>query len=850
MNRVVLAVDGHSLMYRAFYALPPMQNRMGEHTNSIYGFFSMLFSAIEKLSPDHLVIAFDKEGKVFRHETFDAYKAGRKETPAELVTQFPLLKDTLDKMGVKYIECQGFEADDILGTLSAKCEENGDDIYLLTGDRDTYQLVGKHTKVFLTKKGVSENLLVDEAELMSIYGLQPDQMTDLKGLMGDASDNIPGVKGVGEKTALKLLGQYQTIDGVYDHIDEIKGALKEKLIKDKDNAFMSKEIGTIVRDLDCVQAIDTYVMPIFSRENVEPAFERLEFKALLKRIVGEPSKPMVKIEKITVSDMDALDRMIETIEKAGIVGIYAADEWCFAIEDTQEYTLVMEHSLLNVGFGLSMVLDHMKRMFEDASIEKVVYDAKELKHRLHEFNISLEGLVFDTKLAEYVIDPTARSFEIDAIAKKYDYHATAALLIKILEDQRTRIKDNNLNEILDDIEMPLLDVLFDMEVIGFKADKAMLKQLKIEYDAKIESVTKRIYDAAGADDFNINSTKQLGEVLFERLGLPIQKKTKTGYSTDIKVLEKLEGKHPIISEIILYRKLTKLSSTYIEGLLNILDHDDKIHSTFNQISTATGRISSTDPNLQNIPIRTEEGREIRKVFIPSLPEGVLVAADYSQIELRVLASIANDENMIDAFNKNQDIHARTASQVFGVPIEDVSSKLRSDAKAVNFGIVYGISGFGLARNLGIAVPRATAYIEKYLEEFSGIAEYMQNIKASAKKLGYVKTMQGRVRYIHELSSSNFNIRSFGERAALNTPIQGTAADIIKVAMIKVYEEIEKRGLKSKLILQVHDELIVDAVKEEADEIAFMLKNIMENVVQLKVPLVANVSIGHSWYEAK
>ncbi len=850
MNRVLLAVDGHSLMFRAFYALPPMQNLKGEHTNSIYGFFSMLFSAVEKVKPDHLVVAFDKEGKVFRHDTYSDYKAGRKETPPELTSQFPLLNKALDMIGIQTLACKGFEADDILGTLSKVCEENGDDIYLLTGDRDTFQLVGKHTRVFLTKKGVSENIIVDEAVIKEMYGLTPAQMTDMKGLMGDASDNIPGVKGVGEKTAVKLLGEYGTLDGVYAHIDEIKGALKDKLVNDKENAFMSKQIGTIVRDMDCVGDISAYQMPEINADTLQPAFEMLEFKTLLRRYGGEAQTQKHSVTPESVDDMDKLGRMLSDAEKAEMIGIVMADRLSLAISENKEYEFVLEHSLLNTDFAAAEVMAKLKPLMENAAVKKIVFDAKAFKHHLDAYGIVLNGLVFDTKLAEYVLDPTARSFEIDALEKKYDYAAKAALLIKIYQEQKRQIEGKGLSEILDGIEMPLMDVLFDMEQTGFKADRGILNQLKLEYDEKIEACTSRIYEAAGFDDFNINSTKQLGEVLFERLGLPAQKKTKTGYSTDIGVLEKLESAHPIISEIIEYRKLTKLKSTYIDGLLGMLDGEGKIHSTFNQISTATGRISSTEPNLQNIPIRTEEGREIRKVFIPSTPDGVLVAADYSQIELRVLASIADDANMIDAFNKNQDIHTRTASQVFGVPIEEVTSKLRSDAKAVNFGIVYGISGFGLARNLGIAVPRATAYIEKYLEEFSGIAQYMENIKEQAKRDGYVKTMQGRIRYIRELASSNFNVRSFGERAALNTPIQGTAADIIKLAMIKVYEQLKARGLKSKLILQVHDELIVDAVIGEEDEVSKLLKDIMEHVVKLKVPLVANVSQGKSWFDAK
>lgn len=848
----MLAIDGNSLMHRAFYALPLMQNKKGDYTNSVYGFFTMLFSAIEKVNPDHLVVAFDKKGKVFRHEKFAEYKAGRKEMPPELRPQFPLLKFALDEIGIKRIELEGYEADDILGTLAKKGEESGDKVYILTGDRDAFQLISSETRVFLTKKGVSESLIVDRKELVNLYSLKPEQMRDMKGLMGDSSDNIPGVKGVGEKTAIKLLSEYKTLEGVYENIEEIKGALKDKLLKDKEKAFLSRELGTIETALDGVDDIDGLKMPKIDGDALRPAFEVLEFRSLLKRfgVDGGKEKEIPKIEAKTIDNLSDLDSLISEIEKSGQMGIVMDDNLSIATDEKHEYEIVCEHSLLNSDFTLDMVLKKFSDVFENERIKKIVYDAKDFMHLLHGYDIELKSLDFDTKLAEYVLDPTAKSISLDTISKKYDFDAKAALLIAAATAQKDKLKSDELTNIYYNIEMPLLAVLFDMEKCGFKVDKEMLVLLQKEYDNSISKLVEKIYTLSGFDDFNINSTKQLGEVLFERLGLPVQKKTKTGYSTDIEVLEKLSGKHPVVPEIIEYRKLTKLKSTYVDGLLSLIDSEGKIHSTLNQISTATGRISSTDPNLQNIPIRTEQGREIRKVFIPSTKEGVLIAADYSQIELRVLADIADDANMKDAFLKKQDIHARTASQVFDVPMSEVTSRHRGDAKAVNFGIVYGISGFGLARNLGISVPRATAYIEKYLEEFSGIAGYMERIKKEAKDNGYVRTLLGRIRYIKELSSSNYNIRSFGERAALNTPIQGTAADIIKLAMIKVHDEIERRGLKSKLILQVHDELIVDTIKGEEHEVKNMLKETMENVVKLNVPLVANVSEGKSWFEAK
>ncbi|MEX1307726.1 MAG: DNA polymerase I [Eubacteriales bacterium] len=850
MSKTLLAIDGNSLLFRAFYALPLMENQKGEYTNAIYGFFSMIFNALAEVKPDDIVVAFDVKGPVFRHQTFSEYKAGRKETPSELVPQFALLKKALDMIGIKYVEKPGFEADDLLGAFAKVYEKNGDTTYLLTGDRDTYQLISDKINVFLTKKGVSELLVVDEEKLEEIYTLKPDQMVDLKGLMGDASDNIPGVKGVGEKTAVKLLSAYQTIEGVYDHIDEIKGALKEKLIKDKDNALMSREIGTIVTQIDGIDTQADYHAPEISAETLTPAFTMLEFRTLLKRFGGEVKETAREIETEAVDSTDKLKDVISEIEKSSVLGIVFEENMVLAASENKDYELVCEHSLLSSDFTITTALELLSPVLNDESIKKVIYDAKGVKHKLADFGIAVGGLVFDTKLAEYVLDPTAKSFALDAVQRKYDINGKAALLLAVWPKQQKRIQADALTSIMDGVEMPLLNVLFDMEQCGFKVDKKALLELQTEYDKNIETTIARIYHLAGFDDFNINSTKQLGEVLFERLGLPIQKKTKTGYSTDIEVLQKLEDKHPVIAEIISYRKLTKLKSTYIDGLLGLIDSEGKVHSTFNQISTATGRISSTEPNLQNIPIRTQEGREIRRVFVPSQKDGILVAADYSQIELRVLADIAEDANMIDAFRKNQDIHTRTASQVFDVPIDEVTSRLRSDAKAVNFGIVYGISGFGLARNLGISVNRAQAYIDKYLAEFSGIANYMERVKNQAKEDGFVRTSLGRIRYIRELSSNNYNIRSFGERAALNTPIQGTAADIIKLAMIKVDEALKERKMVSQLILQVHDELIVDAAANEAEEVSSLLKDLMEHVVELKVPLVANVSRGKTWYEAK
>jgi DNA polymerase I len=849
MKNTLLAIDGNSLLYRAFYALPLMENSKGDFTNAIYGFFTMLFPAIEKVKPTHMVVAFDKKGKVFRHEKYPEYKGGRKPTPEELVFQFPLLKSAFDQIGIAYMEYDGYEADDILGSFAKYCDTHGDDAYILSGDRDVLQLISTHTKVFLTKKGVSQSLIVDKEALFEMYQMTPSQMVDMKGLMGDASDNIPGVKGVGEKTAIKLLSEYQTLENIYENIADIKGALQQKLISDKESAFLSKELGRIYIDLDVAHDLSKFVMPSLDGKTLSPVFKQFEFKSLLKRY-GDEEEKIVAVEPIVIDNRSDFEKLTSKIDASDHFSIVLEDSLYISIDDKCEYKIVFEHSLLSTEFTIDTVLSGLKGYFENSSIKKIVYDGKALMHRLNKSEIALKGIVFDVKLAAYVLDPTQKSFEIDSVADGYGKSGKSLFLYQIWKKQKKELEEKQLSFIYYDVELPLMDVLFDMELTGISVDQGILKKLKIDFEGRIASLIDQIYSLTGFDDFNINSTKQLGEVLFERLKLPIQKKTKTGYSTNIDVLEKLEPYHACITKIIDYRKITKLKSTYIDGLLGLVDAGGKLHSTFNQISTATGRISSVEPNLQNIPIRTQEGREIRKVFIPSKSDGVLVAADYSQIELRVLADIADDKNMKDAFLKNQDIHTRTASQVFDVPLGEVTPRLRGDAKAVNFGIVYGISGFGLAKNLNISVNRASAYIEKYLEEFDGIAKYMKEIKAKASKDGYVTTKFGRIRYIRELASRNFNIRSFGERAALNTPIQGTAADVIKIAMVKVFKHLKDSGLKSKLVLQVHDELIVDTVLGEEEKVKTMLKDIMEDIFKSDVPLLVNVSSGKTWYEAK
>jgi len=849
LNETLLVVDGNSLMFRAFYALPLMTNKDGSYTNAVYGFFSMLLNTVDFLAPTHLAIAFDMKGKTFRHDMFEEYKGTRKPTPEELVPQIPLLKETLQTAGIKVLEKEGFEADDILGLLSKKSAEQHMSAVLLSGDKDLFQLVSDSCSVLLTRKGVSELDIINEEKLDEQYGLAPDQIVDLKGFMGDSSDNIPGVPGVGEKTALKLLHEYHTMDGVYQHIDDIKGKLKEKLEDNKDKAYLSRRLAQIDTGFDMDVPLDSLAFPGFSESNMQEAFKALGFGSLLKRL-GFEKKTSREVSVERIEDQAGLKAALQSVSAKPPVAFYFGEAISFSNDVSTEYEVISEHSLLNVDFTPDIVISMLKPVLEDESIPKVLHGAKQNAAMLREYGVRPQNVLHDTKLAEYVIDPGAAKYEMDAMRSRYDAAGTAAAMLQIVPQQNSRIERDDLQRIYNDMEMPLMGVLLDMEETGFRIDLDLLSAFSGEMSANIDRITAEIYESCGFDDFNINSTKQLGEVLFERLGLPVVKKTKTGYSTDIEVLEKLSGKHPVIEKIIEYRRITKLFSTYIDGLRKIADKNGVVHTTFVQISTVTGRISSKEPNLQNIPIRTAEGREIRRLFVPSDPSRKLISADYSQIELRILAAISGDEVMKNAFAAGIDIHTRTASEVFNVAIDQVSPDMRRSAKAVNFGIVYGISDFGLARNLGIPVKKAAGYIERYFARFPGVKKYMDDIKALAKQQGYVATLLGRRRYLPELKSKNYNVRSFGERAALNTPIQGTAADVIKIAMVDVAEKLAHGRFESRLILQVHDELIIDAVESEIDAVSRLLKDCMENAYALDVPLVADVAIGNNWLEAK
>lgn len=849
MKQTLMVVDGNSLMHRAFYALPILSNKKGEYTNAVYGFFSMLFSALDTLKPDYLAVAFDKKGKTFRHEMFTEYKGTRKATPEELIPQFPLLRTALKDVGIKSLDLDGYEADDLLGVLSKEATGRDVESVLLTGDKDTYQLVSDTCRVMLTRKGVSELDIIDKIKLYELYALTPDQIVDLKGFMGDSSDNIPGVPGVGEKTALKLLHAYTDMDGVYANIDEIKGKLKEKLIDNKDKAYLSRTLATIDVNAPIKVELDSLSFTGFEEDKIRSSFDELGFASLLKRL-GFEKNSLKAVEKTEISSMAALKELIAVIEEKDHLAVTFGDNISLAISPEKEYNIVAEHSLLNVDFTREIVLSTLKPLLEDARTPKILHGTKQITTLLKEYDVAINGMHFDTKLAEYALNPGAPNFEMSALRDKYECLGEAAMLCHVYPKQKQQLKEQGLWYVYNDIEVPLMNVLADMERTGFRIDLPLLDDFAQNMSQKIHQITQKIYDLSGYDDFNINSTKQLGTVLFERLGLPAIKKTKTGYSTNIEVLEKLSDKHPVIDQIIEYRHLTKLKSTYIDGLKNIADSKGFVHTTFMQISTVTGRISSKEPNLQNIPIRTQEGREIRRLFLPSADDRKLITADYSQIELRILASISGDSVMKAAFLSGDDIHTRTASEVFGVPIDSVTDEMRRSAKAVNFGIVYGISDFGLARNLNIPVKMAASYIEKYFARFSGVKQYMDSIKAKAKEDGFVTTLLGRRRYLPELKSNNYNVRSFGERAALNTPIQGTAADIIKLAMVEVARKLVDGGFESKLILQVHDELIIDAVGDEISAVSKLLQECMENAYEFTVPLVAEVAVGDNWLDAK
>jgi DNA polymerase-1 len=831
LHKKLLAIDGNSLIHRAFWALPQMSDGEGRPTNAVYGFLSMLFKMAETYEPTHIIVAFDKKGPTFRHAMYSEYKAGRKPTPDDLKAQIPILKDALSMLGIRSVEVASFEADDILGTLSRLPDAEK---YIVTGDKDALQLISDSAFVVLTKKGVSEVKLYDAGELKSEYGLDPAQIVDLKSLMGDSSDNIPGVPGVGEKTALKLIGEFGTLENLYKHIDELpKNKMREKLEANREKAEMSRKLAEIDTSVPLDMDIDTARFEGFEPRRLQKMCVKYDFKSFLKRFDAEIKEQEISLKQI---DIEWIGKEIGGGDAFAL--LIGDDDVRIAVNEKEDMVLPLKKTLIDEGNDLQDILDAIKPYLDG---KLVAHDVKGL---MHHFGRPVKG-AFDVMIAAWVIDPSYSKYDAASVLSRERLPWGAASLLALSKAQRGAIDKNELSFIYDQIEIPLAGVLYEMEKAGFYVSEGALRELKEKYEAEIERLTRKIYESAGSE-FNINSPKQLGKVLFEDLGLKTGKKKKTGYSTDIEVLEKLADSHEIVRLVIDFRQVSKLKSTYVDGLLGLVKNG-YVHTTFLQTAAATGRLSSVEPNLQNIPIKTEMAQDIRRAF--TAPEGYsIVSADYSQIELRILAHIAQDEHLMDAFRKGQDIHARTAAEILGKRIDDVTGEERSNAKAVNFGIVYGISDFGLARNIGISRKHAGEYINRYFDEFSGVKRYMDNIIKQAHEDGYVRSLWGRIRYLKELSSHNYNIRSFGERAALNSPIQGSAADIIKIAMIRAAEKLEKTS--SRLVLQVHDELIVYAKQGEEDAVQAVLKECMEHAAEISVPLAVHVARGKTWAEAK
>jgi len=854
----LVLIDGNSLVNRAFYALPPLNNNKGIPIGAVYGFTNMLVRAILDFKPKFLAVAFDLPKPTFRHIKYEGYKATRKSMPDELRVQMPIVKEMLSTMGIKVIEKEGFEADDILGTMASR----GVNTTIVTGDKDALQLIGKETRVMLTKRGISEVAMFDTVALQQEYGMTPIQFIDYKALCGDTSDNIPGVPGVGDKTARGLLADYGSLDGVYENVDKVAGKLKDKLVSGKELAYLSKELATIdnnvpldVSLLDCI-----YKFP-FSI-TVKQFFTENSFKSLAKREElfekgsGEGIKvtmgddaPSTQIRQAVVLETQAqlLESLNEVKDKIALV---FGEEISFALGEGGEYTAKLSHTLLDIGLNVGMVLGALKPVCENEKVQKIVFDAKSLKKQLKQYGIELINYT-DCKLAQYLIDPVVIKGNLSEVFESVglDKNTLAVSLFCYETMLKEQLEERQLVSLFEEIELPLVEVLYKMEREGFKVDKNILSALGFDFSERCEKLSKDIQEIAGVQ-FNVNSPKQLAKVLFEDLKILYPKKGEKKFSTAADILEQLVDKSPIVAKVLDYRSLAKLNSTYVEGLLSAMDSNEIVRTDFKQMLTATGRLSSVEPNLQNIPIREEEGRLLRKAFVPKTNDSVLICADYSQIELRLMAHLSGDEKMIAAFLSGEDIHTSTAMEVFGVDKAAVTSIMRREAKAVNFGIIYGISDFGLAQNLKIARYKAKDYIDKYLERFSNVKKFMDSAVADAKSKGYAVSMFGRKRAIPELRASNPHTRGFGERVAMNMPLQGSAADIIKIAMNRVASELEKSSKGAKLILQVHDELIVECKETEAGDIANLVKKCMENAVQLKVPLVVDVGIGKSWYECK
>ncbi|MDU4935262.1 MAG: DNA polymerase I [Peptostreptococcaceae bacterium] len=883
MDKRLIIIDGNSIINRAFYALPEMTSKEGLKTNAIYGFTTMLFKIIDTYQPTHISVAFDRKAPTFRHLEFKEYKAGRKKMPDELREQFEPLKELLDKFNIHRLELDGYEADDIIGTVSKLGEENDYKVFIVTGDKDAIQLASNKTTTLITKKGVGEVEEYNFDSVMEKYEMTPTQFIDLKGLMGDKSDNIPGVPGIGEKTGIKLIKEFSSIENLVEHTDELKGSVKKKIEENKELAIMSKRLATIIRDVPIEVSLEELEYGDYDKDAVIEEFKRFGFTSLISRLIDLDggSEPIEEVAlELNIKSLDNAEELINEIKEKKELIIKTVTKVGNILEKNILYMFISVDGE-NIYYLNEGQISLFKDVLASNEIKKFGYNLKDDYIALRPYDIKLENMYFDITIAEYLIDSTSStSYECSAIAMKYltrkikskedllgkgakarkfeeldieelsEYIAQIVNVVKLSSEKMEKsLNESDMDSLFYEVEMPLVEVLGEMEFVGIEVDREMLNELGTEFKEIISKLESEIYEMAG-ESFNINSPKQLGVILFEKLELPVIKKTKTGYSTNAEVLDKLRDKHEIIDKITEYRQIVKLNSTYVEGLLGIMNPiSNRIHSSFNQTITTTGRISSTEPNLQNIPVKMEMGRKIRKVFIAG-KNHKLVDADYSQVELRVLANMSGDENMIDAFKHGEDIHAKTASQIFDVDINDVTPRQRSEAKSINFGIVYGKSDFGLSEDLNIPVKQAKEYINSYFEKYSKIKEFMDTTIEDATVNGYITTLLNRRRYIPELKSSNFMLRNAGKRAAMNAPIQGSAADIIKIAMVNVYKKLEESNLKSKLILQVHDELIVEATDDELEIVEKIVREEMENAFSMDVYLDVDLNVGYSWYETK
>ena len=850
MNKLMI-LDGNSIVNRAFYGVRPLNAPDGTPTNAVYGFLAILQKLLDGEAPDSLCVAFDLPAPTFRHDMFEGYKAQRKPMPDDLAVQMPLLKETLDAMHIRRLEAAGWEADDVLGSVAAKCEKSGWECEIVTGDKDSFQLITDTTSVLhvKTRMGQTETILYDKARFAEEYGFAPPLMVDLKALMGDASDNIPGVPGIGEKTALDLVRRYGRVADIYAGLDslDIKDSVRKKLAAGRESAEMSYTLATISREAPVELKPEDAAWSRDFGPGLYAVLDRLGFRRFIEKwglapapeaVQEAESRAMPELSALTAQEAEARIRAAETLGLA-LPG-----------DDLDSLSLCDGEAIFTLNWGeLGEDYNRLLRLVFSPEVKKSAHGVKDLMGLALAEGLGTEGFVFDTELAAYVLDPTESGYDLGKLTKRYlgAELPEARAALELMAPMRAKLAENGAEKLYFDIELPLCQVLAEMERAGFLVDRKALADFGESLTAGIDALQRGIWELAG-HEFNINSPKQLGEVLFDELMLPAGKKTKTGWSTNADILEKLIGKHPIIGDILEYRMLTKLKSTYADGLLKVISADGRIHTCFKMTVTATGRLSSTEPNLQNIPVRRELGAQIRRMFVAA-PGCLLVDADYSQIELRLLAHISGDETMREAFRSGEDIHAVTASQVFGVPLSEVTAQQRSSAKAVNFGIVYGISAFSLAQDIKVSPAEARAYIEAYLQKYHGVREYMERVIAEAKEKGYVETIFGRRRPVPELKASNFNTRSFGERVARNMPIQGAAADIIKLAMVNVRRRLRAEGLEARLLLQVHDELIAECPEAEAERVAALLEEEMERAVQLTVPLIAEAHSGHSWAEA-